>query len=99
MRFEWDEEKNQSNILKHGVSFPHAQMVFLAEDALRRFDRIENGEERWQIIGPAGAAFLLVVYVERERTNGEEVFRIISARRANRTERRDFARGQGYGHR
>lgn len=99
MRFEWDENKNLANIAKHGVDFRHARMVFLSEDALRRFDRIEAGEARWHILGHAGTAFLLVVYVERDWIDGEEVIRIISARRANREERRTFARRRGVGDR
>lgn len=35
LRFEWDEAKNRSNIRKHGVSFQEAQMVFLADHAIR----------------------------------------------------------------
>jgi Ribonuclease toxin, BrnT, of type II toxin-antitoxin system len=51
MRYEWDENKNDSNLEKHGLSFETASLVFDDPNALSIPDRIENGEERWQTIG------------------------------------------------
>jgi uncharacterized DUF497 family protein len=46
-----------------------------------RKDRVVDGEQRWHAIGAARKALLLVVHVYRkERENGEEIIRIISAR-------------------
>ena len=53
-------------------------------------DRIENGEERWQTIGVVdGIVMLLVAHTVREQDD-VEVIRIISARRADRKERRRY---------
>jgi uncharacterized DUF497 family protein len=51
MRYEWDENKNERNLEKHGLSFETASLVFDDPNALSIPDRIENGEERWQTIG------------------------------------------------
>jgi hypothetical protein len=51
-------------------------------------DRLENGEERWQAIGVVEGLFMLVVAHTVREQDGLEVIRIISARRANREEKR-----------
>jgi hypothetical protein len=61
MRFEWDEQKNRTNLAKHGVSFETAQLVFEDPLALSIQDRYDNGEERWQTIGLAGGLVILLV--------------------------------------
>ena len=89
-RFEWDSTKAASNLRKHGVSFPTAARVFSDPYALVEQDRIENGEERWQTIGVVdGIVMLLVAHTVREQDD-VEVIRIISARRADRKERRRY---------
>jgi hypothetical protein len=56
-----------------------------------RKDRVVDGEQRWHAIGAARKALLLVVHVYRkERENGEEIIRIISAREASQRERRIY---------
>jgi len=88
MYFEWDEEKNRSNKVKHGISFEAAKLAFDDPRQLTRFDRTEGGEDRYHTIAfAAGVVLILVVHTYRERS-GEEVVRIISARKANATERR-----------
>ena len=90
MRLEWNEEKNRRNRAKHKVSFEAAQYVLDDPFALSIRDRVVNGEERWQTIGrAAGISVLLVVHADREET-GEEVIRIISARKATPRERRVY---------
>ena len=85
---EWDDEKNEINKREHeGMSFELAQLVFADPNRLERLDRSENNksrEERWQTLGMAGKV-LFVVYTER----GERK-RIISARLANKAERRSY---------
>jgi uncharacterized DUF497 family protein len=54
MHISWDEEKNESNKAKHGVSFETATLVFDDPLHLSRQDRVEDGEERWQTLGNAG---------------------------------------------
>ena len=74
-----------------------AALAFEDEYCLVRPDRVdETGEQRWHAIGaarlsPDSAVVLLVVHVYREEIDGEEIIRIISARRANKD---DFRRYQ-----
>jgi uncharacterized DUF497 family protein len=95
MRFEWDPTKAAANFRKHGVSFQTAARVFADPDAFVEQDRIENGEERWQAVGVVeGVLMLMVAHTMRELDN-IEVIRIISARHANRTERRRYEEQNG----
>ena len=87
MRFTWDEGKNRSNLAKHGISFEIAVLVFDDPAALSRLERIVDDEERWQTIGIAGgSAVLLVAHTWRD-IRGEQIVRIISARKATPRER------------
>lgn len=89
-RFEWDPAKAAINLRKHGVSFETATRVFADPFALFELDRIEDGEARWQAVGAVdGFAVLLVAHSLRDR-DGVEAIRIISARRANKKERRRY---------
>ncbi|MBV8964308.1 MAG: BrnT family toxin [Hyphomicrobiales bacterium] len=94
IRFEWDERKNRTNQRKHGVSFEVAARVFLDPRNVSRQDRMEGGEHRWQTSGLTGGfPLLVVVHTATEiDEDGEvvEIIRIISARRANRQERRRY---------
>ena len=97
MRYEWDEAKNRRNQRQHGgISFEAAALVFEDDHCLIGPDRIdETGEQRWHALGkvrlaPEGAAILLVVHAYREDAYGEEVIRIISARRAEKDEIRRY---------
>ena len=93
MRFEWDDEKNRINQKKHrGITFRIAALVFDDPYLILRKDRVIEGEQRWHAIGAVEGAVLLVVHIYRmENENGEEEnIRIISAREANRRERRGY---------
>jgi uncharacterized DUF497 family protein len=79
--FEWDEEKAEANLRKHGVPFAFAASVFSDPDRLEEDDRFAEGEYRTRVIGIAGVRHLTVVYTDRS-TDDEEVVRIISARRS-----------------
>lgn len=85
MRFEWDEAKNAVNRKKHGVAFEEARTVFYDEAALVIDDPEHSAEEeRFIILGMSSRANLLVVcHCCRE---SETVIRIISARKATKTE-------------
>ena len=93
MEFEWDEDKNRANFIKHGVRFETAVAVFddaaeLSEPALS-----VNGETRTQTMGfVAGVAVLFVVHTDRTSAEGGPVVRLISARRASRKERARYDR-------
>jgi hypothetical protein len=90
MRFEWDEEKNRRNLLKHDVRFETAALVFDDPNALTQRDPFSEDEERWMTLGAiAQAIVLLVVHTWVDR-DGEEIIRIISARTATPRERRRY---------
>ncbi len=89
-RFVWDPLKAASNLRKHGVSFETAVRAFADLHALLEQDRFEDGEERWQLLGVVdGDLLLMVAHTAREHEDVEAV-RIISARNANRKERRRY---------
>jgi uncharacterized protein len=92
MRYEWDENKNDSNLEKHGLSFETASLVFDDPNALSIPDRIENGEERWQTIGMIENIVIVMVAhtIKLEPDSQEEIIRIISARKATRAERQEY---------
>jgi hypothetical protein len=92
VRFEWDEAKNRLNRAKHGVSFETARFVFQDPLHLSVQNRHELGEERWVTIGIVDRVVLVVAHIYSE-VDGDEAIRIISARRATRTERIRYEEG------
>ena len=90
MRFGWDRDKAASNLRKHGIAFEDAARVFLDPLAVQEQDRIVDGEERWQTIGTIANHTLVVVAHTTRNDDGEEFIRIISARKAERGERRRY---------
>jgi uncharacterized DUF497 family protein len=93
MRFVWEERKSRRNLAKHKVSFETATLVFDDPRAISRLDRIEHGEERWQTVGLAGGIVVLLVAHTYYDEDGEEVIRIISARKATPHERKMYEQG------
>lgn len=89
LRFEWDENKNQANIKKHGISFEEATSVFNDDQALIINDEIHSlTEERFVLIGFSFKYNLLVVcHCYREN---DSIIRIISARKATRKESEEY---------
>ena len=89
LRFEWDEAKNRENIRKHGVSFDEAQTVFLDENAIRFFDPDHSqDEDRFIMLGLSFKLRVLVVcHCCRE---DDTVIRLISARKADKHEAKDY---------
>jgi uncharacterized DUF497 family protein len=89
VHFTWDPAKAASNARKHGVTFEEAQSAF-ADPMGSVVDDFEHGEGRYVLIGVSASQRLLyVVHVE----TGQEVFRIVSARRATKNERRRYEEG------
>jgi uncharacterized DUF497 family protein len=85
MEFEWDSEKEKKNIELHGISFSTAKFVFDDSERWERYDSEHSGkEDRWQSLGLVDQV-LFVVYTERGGYT-----RIISARAADRNERRTY---------
>ncbi len=87
LRFQWDTHKAAQNARKHHVTFEEAATVF-GDPLAWIFDDEDHSEQehRELIIGHSNRNRLLIVsFTERERT-----IRIISARKANRQERKDY---------
>jgi len=87
--FDWDENKNNANILKHGISFYEAMTVFDDDNALYKPDTSHSdNENRFIILGFSTNPRLLVVcHCYKE---SETVIRIISARKATNSEREQY---------
>ena len=85
MKFEWDEQKNQINIQKHGISFEDAKAIFEDVRITAVDTRQSYGEIRKISLGTIHGRVCVVVYTEREG-----VTRIISTGKANQRERRRY---------
>jgi uncharacterized protein len=90
MDFEWHPAKAEENVRKYGIDFPTAVLVFLDPHRIEREDiRISYGETRFQVIGMVGVQVLVLIYTPRA-----DRIRIVSARKANRRERRAYDTGK-----
>lgn len=92
-KFEWSEAKAKSNINKHGISFEEAKSVFFDEYAIQFYDDESSQleEDRFLMLGTSNDANILLV-CHCERQEGETI-RIISARKATKSERRYYEGG------
>ncbi len=82
---QWDDDKAAANVEKHGVDFADAESVLSDELALTSDDS-GAAEERYVTLGmDAFGRILVVAYTWRE-----DDLRIISARKANRSEARQY---------
>ena len=89
LSFEWDQRKNTTNKRKHGISFEEAQTVFSDDHALIIADPDASDEEdRFVLLGLSSALRMLVVCHCYRRKDA--VIRIISARKADRQEQRQY---------
>jgi len=94
MRFVWDDNKSRTNLAKHGISFGTAAKVFDDPRVYSSPDHVVEGEQRWKSIGwAAGVTVVLSVAHTVAESGGEEVIRIISARKATANERRGYEEG------
>jgi uncharacterized protein len=83
--FEWDSAKNEANVAKHGIGFDKAIEIFASSAVIFRSNR--KGENRWGATGALNGEEITVFFTIRGT-----VYRIISARRARRDERRAFGK-------
>ena len=90
--FEWDDAKSASNRTKHGIAFDAAALVFQDDLRATRLDQELPGETRWRTFGQAMGVLLLVIHTW-EGEGDDAVVRLISARRADRRERRAYEAG------
>lgn len=88
MLVEWDSDKAEANLRKHGVSFEQAQELLTSEEhCLEIFDEEHSlEEERFISIGVTSAGVLVVVWTERDT----DIVRVISARVATKREEELF---------
>jgi uncharacterized DUF497 family protein len=83
---EWDARKAAANVCKHGIDFAEAATVLHDEQAVTITDESADGEVRWVSLGvDVMSPVLVLVYTWR----GDRV-RLISARKATRSERRQY---------
>ena len=85
--FEWNEIKNDANIRKHGIDFDDAISIFDGPTVEGPDNRFDYGEDRVLAFGATNGQVLAVVYTMRG-----DVCRIISARKAEKNERRKYYR-------
>jgi hypothetical protein len=83
MKFEWDEPKRLTNLLKHGLDFRRAAEVFAGDGF--SYPSPRQDEDRWVTVGTARGRLVAVVWTKRS-----DVIRVISMRRARREEERQY---------
>jgi uncharacterized protein len=89
IRFEWDEKKHSANRRRHGTSFVEAQTVFTDDNGLLLDDpEHSEDEERFILLGLSSKLRLLVVCHTYRKD--EATIRIISARKASRSEKDQY---------
>lgn len=93
IHFEWDPDKADANLAKHGVDFVDATQVFFGTYMEYELTKEGYGERRFKAVGEVQGRLVAVVYTMRGKG-----FRLISARGANRHERKahcQFQSGDG----
>ena len=95
MIFDWDENKERLNIKNHdGIDFDEASRAIQDEFVLEEYDDAHStaDEKRYKSIGESENKILYVVYAVRNETDGDEIYRIISARLAEPEEKEIYER-------
>ena len=90
MQYEWDEAKNRKNVAKHGLSFEDAEAVFSGPCVTFEDDRFDYGEERLITLGLLAGRLMVIAHSPRD-----EGTRIISMRKANRSEQKIYQKRLG----
>jgi hypothetical protein len=86
MQFEWDDNKNAANLKKHGISFDEAALIFKGIVLTRLDNREDYGETREISTGMIGGQTVVIV----AHTDRSNAIRIISARLANKAEKKAY---------
>lgn len=86
MKFEWDQQKNQTNLAKHHLDFADTPRVFRLPLRISLDERQDYGEDRWIGIGILDGRVVVVVFTEPD----EQTIRIISLRKALPYERKRY---------
>lgn len=83
--FEWDEKKSTENLLKHGLAFEDAEIVFSGQCVTFEDARYDYGEQRFITLGALEGRVVVIAHTPRgDRT------RIISMRKANSREQKAY---------
>jgi len=91
--FEWDERKAGDNVRKHGITFEEAVTAFFDEHFVILTDPQEH-DDRFVLLGKSSEFRLLfVVHAQVVTHGGVERTRLISARRANRSDTKKYKSG------
>jgi uncharacterized protein len=85
MKYEWEDNKNQSNLEKHGLDFQDAELIFSGKVITFIDDRYDYGEKRFITLGEVENRIVVVVHTQRGFT-----VRIISMRKANEREKKIY---------
>jgi uncharacterized DUF497 family protein len=86
VNFDWDEDKNYQNFLKHGLDFDDAWEIFEGPVLVELDSRRDYGEDRWTGIGLLGNRIVIATFTESDAPTR----RIISLRKALKHERKRF---------
>jgi uncharacterized protein len=86
MKFEWDEQKNQANIVKHDLDFADAFKVFRLPLRVFLDERQDYGEDRCVGLGILDGRVVVIVFTELD----DQTIRIISLRKALPYERKSY---------
>jgi uncharacterized DUF497 family protein len=85
MKLEWDKAKQRANLVKHGIDFADLSQVFKHPLLIRRDNRKDYGEPRWIALGDLDGIVVVLVFTKRG-----DALRVISARKANKHERKAY---------
>ena len=85
MKYEWNDNKNQANLEKHGLDFQDAETIFSGKTISFEDDRHDYGESRFITLGELKNRVVVVVHTSRNL-----VVRIISIRKANEREKQIY---------
>lgn len=86
LQFEWDDGKDEVNRTKHGIGFEEAKFIFIHPVVTAQDDRRDYGENRFISYGRIVRAVVIAVVHTMRRGR----IRLISARKANRKEKRAY---------
>jgi uncharacterized DUF497 family protein len=89
MNFEWDENKDEDNQEKHGISFREAAEIFRGFIVKSEDTRRDYGEQRFIALGEYDREVIRVVFTERG-----DYIRIISAWKTNRNDRKRYQKAR-----
>lgn len=85
VRFEWDEAKREANLQKHGIDFIGVDSLFEGYTITIEDDRFAYGEKRFVTFGILEGRTVAVAHTE-----SADVIRIISVRKATRSEEASY---------